>query len=53
MAIRLDGKVASLNIKEQLKKEFLSLDRKACLAIIHFNDLASASYLKGRIKLAE
>ena len=53
MNLRLDGKVAALNIKEQLKKEFSNYNRKACLAIIHFNDPASESYLRGRIKIAD
>lgn len=53
MNLRLDGKVAALNIKEELKKEFAGYDRKACLAIIHFNDPASQSYLKGRLKIAD
>lgn len=53
MNLRLDGKVAALNIKETLKNEFNNLKRKACLAIIHFNDPASASYLKGRLKIAD
>lgn len=53
MNLRLDGKVAALNIKEQLKKEFSNYSRKACLAIIHFNDPASESYLKGRLKIAD
>lgn len=53
MALILDGKVAALNIKEKLKTDFLSLKRKACLAIIRFDDKASQSYLKGRLKIAE
>ena len=53
MSLRLDGKVASLSIKQQLKEEFLKLDKKACLAIIHYPDGANASYLKGRMKIAE
>lgn len=53
MNLRLDGKVAALSIKENLKIEFASLARKACLAIVHFNDPASASYLKGRLKIAD
>lgn len=52
MNTRLDGKIAALNIKEELKKEFNTNERKACLAIIHFNDPASESYLKGRLKIA-
>lgn len=53
MGIRLDGKVAAANIKEELKTKFSSLKRKACLAIIWFNDKASESYLKGRLKIAD
>ena len=53
MGIRLDGKVAAINIKEALKKEFSLLNNKACLAIIHFDDMASNSYLKGRMKIAD
>lgn len=49
----LDGKQAALNIKAQLKNEFSHLTKKACLAIIHYDDLASQSYLKGRLKMAE
>lgn len=51
--MRLDGKIAATSIKEQLKKEFASLSRRACLAIVHYDDPASASYLKGRLKIAE
>ena len=39
MGIRLDGKAAAANIKETLKKEFSLLNNKACLAIIHFDDM--------------
>lgn len=53
MNLRLDGKVAAANIKEKLKISFASKERKACLAIIHFDDPSSASYLKGRLKIAE
>lgn len=49
----LDGKLASLKIKEQLKEQFNKLERKACLAIIFFNDPSSMSYLKGRLKIAD
>jgi len=52
MSIRLDGKVASAAIKENLKEQFASFDKKACLAIVHFNDPASMSYLNGRLKIA-
>ena len=52
MNIKLDGRVAASNIKEQLKIDFNNLPRQACLAIIRFNDLASESYLKGRLKIA-
>ena len=52
MGLRLDGKVAASAMKEQLKLQFDSLDRKAKLAIIHYNDPANASYLKGRLKIA-
>ena len=48
--MRLDGKVASVAIKEKLKQEFASLNKKACLAIIHYDDPASSSYLKGRLR---
>ena len=51
--MRLDGKVASVAIKEKLKQEFASLNKKACLAIVHYDDPASASYLKGRLRIAE
>lgn len=51
--MRLDGKIAATSIKEQLKKEFASLSRRACLAIVHYDDPASSSYLKGRLKIAE
>lgn len=51
--MRLDGKIAATSIKEQLKKEFASLSKRACLAIVHYDDPASASYLKGRLKIAE
>jgi len=49
----LDGKVASAAIKDELKNKFEKLGRKATLAIVHFNDPSSQSYLKGRKKLAE
>ena len=52
MNLRLDGKIAAINIKEQLKEQFNKLDRQACLAIIRFHDKASESYLKGRLKIA-
>lgn len=52
MNLRLDGKIAASAIKEELKNEFNSLERQACLAIIWFNDKASESYLKGRLKIA-
>ena len=52
MNLRLDGKVAALTIKESLKEQFSLLKRKAKLAIVHYNDLANASYLKGRLKIA-
>lgn len=51
--MRLDGKIAATSIKEQLKKEFASLSKRVCLAIVHYDDPASASYLKGRLKIAE
>lgn len=51
--MRLDGKIAATSIKEQLKKEFALLSKPACLAIVHYDDPASASYLKGRLKIAE
>lgn len=51
--MRLDGKVAAAAIKEELKREFSLLNKKACLAIVHYDDPASASYLKGRIRIAE
>ena len=51
--MRLDGKIAATSIKEQLKKEFALLSKRACLAIVHYDDPASASYLKGRLKIAE
>ena len=50
--MRLDGKIAATSIKEQLKKEFASLSKRVCLAIVHYDDPASASYLKGRLKIA-
>lgn len=53
MNLRLDGKLAALDIKASLKQSFASLKRKACLAIVHFNDPASTSYLKGRIKITD
>jgi thymidylate synthase ThyX len=53
MGERLDGKIAALTIKEDLKKAFNEGTRKACLAIICFDDPASESYLKGRLKIAE
>lgn len=53
MGERLDGKIAALTIKEELKKAFNEGTRKACLAIIRFDDPASESYLKGRLKIAE
>ena len=53
MGERLDGKVAAFAIKEELKVAFNSRARKACLAIIRFNDPASESYLKGRVKIAD
>lgn len=53
MSLRLDGKVASIAIKQQLKEEFSRLNKKACLAIIHYPDGANTSYLKGRKKIAE
>ena len=53
MGERLDGKVAALAIKEELKAAFNNKSRKACLAIIRFNDPASESYLKGRLKIAD
>ena len=51
--MRLDGKIAATSIKEQLKKEFALLSKRACLAIVHYDDPASASYLKGRLKIAD
>lgn len=53
MNLRLDGKIAAFNIKENLKHSFESHIRKACLAIIYFESSASLSYLKGRLKIAE
>ncbi|MBQ8206930.1 MAG: bifunctional 5,10-methylenetetrahydrofolate dehydrogenase/5,10-methenyltetrahydrofolate cyclohydrolase [Bacilli bacterium] len=53
MGERLDGKVAALAIKEELKAAFNNKSRKACLAIIRFNDPASESYLKGRLKISD
>ena len=52
MNLRLDGKVAAASIKEQLKESFANLPSKACLGIIRFDDPASESYLKGRLKIA-
>lgn len=52
MNLRLDGKVAATAIKEELKNKFSSLPTKACLGIIRFDDPASESYLKGRLKIA-
>lgn len=52
MNLRLDGKIAAAAIKEQLKNKFSSLEKQACLAIIRFDDKASESYLKGRLKIA-
>ena len=42
MALILDGKQAALQIKAELKQKFEALERKACLAIIHYDDYASA-----------
>ena len=53
MNLRLDGKIAASEIKAKLAEQFAILERKACLSIIHFNDPSSASYLKGRLKIAE
>ena len=53
MGLRLDGKVAALAIKEELKNKFASLPSKATLAIIHYPEPANASYLKGRLKIAD
>lgn len=53
MSLRLDGKVAAMAIKEELKNQFAALPTKACLAIVHYNEPANASYLKGRLKIAE
>ena len=53
MQERLDGKLASLKIKEDLKENFKQLNRKANLTIIHYSDPASESYLKGRLKIAD
>ena len=53
MGERLDGKVVALAIKEELKVAFNNKSRKACLAIIRFNDPASESYLKGRLKISD
>ena len=53
MGERLDGKIAALNIKEQLKEQFKKKSQKACLSIIRFNDPASESYLKGRLKISD
>ena len=53
MSIRLDGKIAASAIKEQLKEQFNNLKRKAKLAIVHYKDPANASYLKGRLKIAD
>ena len=52
MNLRLDGKIAAAAIKEELKEKFASLPNKACLAIIRFDDPASESYLRGRLKIA-
>lgn len=53
MSLRLDGKIAASEIKIKLKEDFSQLNKKACLAIIHYDDPASVSYLKGRLKIAE
>ena len=53
MGLRLDGKVAASAIKEELKNKFASLPSKATLAIIHYPEPANASYLKGRLKIAD
>lgn len=52
MNLRLDGKIAAAAIKEELKEKFASLPSKICLGIIRFDDPASESYLKGRLKIA-
>lgn len=53
MQLILDGKNAAVQIKATLKEKISKLERKLCLAIIFFNDPSSASYLKGRMKIAE
>lgn len=52
MNLRLDGKIAATAIKEELKEKISSLPSKICLGIIRFDDPASESYLKGRLKIA-
>ena len=52
MNLRLDGKIAAAAIKEELKEKIASLPSKICLGIIRFDDPASESYLKGRLKIA-
>jgi methylenetetrahydrofolate dehydrogenase (NADP+)/methenyltetrahydrofolate cyclohydrolase len=52
MNLRLDGKIAAAAIKEELKEKIVSLPSKICLGIIRFDDPASESYLKGRLKIA-
>jgi methylenetetrahydrofolate dehydrogenase (NADP+)/methenyltetrahydrofolate cyclohydrolase len=52
MNLRLDGKIAASAIKEELKEKISSLPSKICLGIIRFDDPASESYLKGRLKIA-
>lgn len=53
MEHRLDGKIAAQAMKENLREKIQNLPRKLRLVIVHHNDPASLSYLKGRLKLAE
>lgn len=52
MSLVLDGKIAAKAWKETLKEKIDKLPVQLCLAILHFNDPASLSYLKGRKKIA-
>ncbi len=51
MAKILDGKKAAEMFRIHLQEKFLQLQQAPCLAIIHCNDPASLSYLKGRKKI--
>ncbi len=53
MAKILDGRKVAATLKEKMLQQFSSLKQTVKLTVVHFNDPASASYLKGRKKICE